>query len=143
MKKQSNVVLHRSLAQPLEITITITHKDAEFLKNHTFWTGEFPEQLLSRLYADYTKPDGEGEDRLWDIARDPERRGVAFRRNNLSASKIASLNQSVDATFEKLRKTWESETVKSLKRIPFQKRADFLRNVPPEDVQRLLVLAEL
>jgi hypothetical protein len=142
MKKQSDVVLEKSLAQPLSITISITPKDADFLRDHTFWMGESPEQLVSRLYANYAKPDGEGEDRLWDIARDPERRAVAFKRNNLSASKIASLNRSLDATFEKLRQVWEHETVKSLKRLPPQKRGDFLRNVPPEDVQRLLILAE-
>lgn len=142
MTKQSDVVLDKSLAQPLSITISITSKDADFLRDHIFWTGESAEQLVSRLYANYAKHDGEGEARLWDIARDPERRAVAFKRNHLSASTIASLNQSLDATFETLRQVWEHETVKSLKRLPPQKRADFLRNIPPEDVQRLLILAE-
>jgi hypothetical protein len=141
MKRQSDVVLDKSLAQTLAITITLTPKEAVFLNDHIFWTGESPEQLLNKLYAAYAEPNGEGEDRLWDIARDPKRRAAALKRHNLSASKIAALNKSLDATFQKLRSVWERETVKSLKRIPPQKRKDYLRNVPPEDVEKLLILA--
>jgi hypothetical protein len=109
------VILDKFLAQPLAVTITLTPKDAEFLRDHTFWTRESPEQLLARLCAAYTEPNGKGEDHLWDIARDPMTRAVAFKRNKLSTSKTASLNQSLDATFEKLRRTWERETGKVIK----------------------------
>jgi len=135
------MVLDKCLAQPLAITITLTPKEAEFLKDHAFWTGESPEQLLNRLYAAYAQPNGEGEDRLWEIARDPKRRAAALKQHKLSDSKIAALNQDLDATFQKLRRVWERETVKSLKRIPPQKRKDYLRNVPPKDVAKLLILA--
>lgn len=141
MKAQSDVVLDKCLAQPLAITITLTSKKLSFLKDHTFWTGESPEQLLNRLFAAYADPNGEGEGCLWDIARDPKKRTAALTGHNLSASKIAALNQSLDATFQKLRRVWERETVKSFKRIHPHKRNDYLRNVPPEDLERLLILA--
>ena len=141
MKNRHNAVLDKSLAHSLAVTINITPKDAAFLKDHIFWTGETPEQLITSLYADYAKPNGEGEDHLWNIARDPQKRAAAFRRNNLGSKEMAALNRSLDVTIEKVRKAWERETVKSLKRLPPQKRSDFLRNIPSEDVDRFLTLA--
>jgi hypothetical protein len=142
VKRQQDAILNNSLAQPLEITISLSPTEAEFVRDHTFWTGESPEQLLIRLCVNYAKPDGEGADRLWEIARNPRKRAAAFKRNSLEPDEIASLNQTLDAAFEKLRQVWERETVKSLKRMPAQNRAAFLCNLAPEEAARFLMLAE-
>jgi hypothetical protein len=138
---QTNAVLNNSSPKSMEITITLSPQHAEYLKDHTFWTGESPEQLLRRLYATYTKPSGEGEDYLWGIARSPQKRAAAFKRNKLRPKEIASLNQTLNAAILQLRQVWERETVKALKRMPVHKRPAFLRNMPPDDVARFLTLA--
>jgi hypothetical protein len=136
---KSIAVLDKPEVQPLTLTITLSHEDAEFLKEHTFWTGESPETCIKQIFAEYRQPDGTGEDLWWDIARDPKRRAAAFKRNKLSEKESVSLNESLDATFARLQKESDDENVKRLKKMGAERARQFLRNASPETAKRLLL----
>jgi arsenate reductase-like glutaredoxin family protein len=137
--KKSFAVLDKPVVQPLTLTITLSPEDAEFLKEHAFWTADSPEACVKRLLAEYRQPDGDGETLWWDIARDAKKRAAAFKRNNLSASEIKSWNKSLDETFDNIRRESDRANVKLLKKMSTEQAKAFLRNTPSVQAKRLLL----
>ena len=88
-------------AATLTLTITLTAENSETLLDYEFWTGLSPERILNRALADHMEL-GYGSSLLDEIARDPGRRAVAFRRNNMSNEQIAQWNASAAAELEKM-----------------------------------------
>jgi len=92
----------------LTLTITLTAENSESLLDYEFWTGLSAERILNRALADHMEL-GYGSSLLEEIARDPRKRAVAFRRNNMSNEQIAHWNASAATEFEKLCRDCEED----------------------------------